>query len=98
MNTGTLQAESLSIFLDKSGRGKWSLPAGSAFRVEHALKTQRYTGVSHAWLVTAKPENQNKQQGYFRRTLAHDNQGIISFETKLVQVFKIPVSVFTEKN
>ena len=56
----TLRAESLSIFLDKSGRRKKTLPAGSRFRVEHALKIQTYLGVGHAWLVTAKPQNQNK--------------------------------------
>ena len=45
----TLKAESLSmIFLDKSGRGKLTLPASSTFRVEHALKIQTYSGVSHA--------------------------------------------------
>ena len=33
----SLRAESLSISLDKSGRGKNTLPAGSTFPVKHAL-------------------------------------------------------------
>ena len=45
--TNTLQVESPLIFLDQSGRGR-RLPGSSTFRVEHALKIQTYSGVSHA--------------------------------------------------
>ena len=70
----TLRADSLSIFLNNSGRGRKTLPAASAFRIERALKIQTYSGVNHAWLVAAKPKNQNKQLGYFWTTLANTQQ------------------------
>ena len=34
----SMSSESLSIFLDKSGKGKKTLPAASTFRIKHALK------------------------------------------------------------
>ena len=43
-----LRAESLSIFLDKSGRVNKTLPAASTFRIERALTIQKYSGVRHA--------------------------------------------------
>ena len=73
----TLQAKSLLIFLDKSGRGKNTLLAAVTFFIEHALKIQlSQFGVSHALPVTTKPKK-NSWDIFEQHWQTRDNQGII---------------------
>ena len=44
----TLRAESLSIFIDKSGRGKKTLLTACTFHIEHALTVNIVFDVSHS--------------------------------------------------
>ena len=81
------------------GKRKETLRASSTFRVEHVLKIQTYSGVSHARLVTAKPQNQKKTVGIFSNNSGKNMTTKESFPSKLkiVQVFKLPFQFLLKK-
>ena len=78
-----MRAESLSIFPEKS-----ALPAAS-IQGHFVLSMQMYLGVSHAWPVTAKPPNENKQSEYSNNSGKHKqglrNESLVTISLELRQ-------------
>ena len=87
----TLRAESLSIFLDESGKGKKTLSAASTFRIEYALKIQMY-------LLSARMTSNQKTNISEQLWKTHDNQGIIPLETQDSSYPWNAISIFTERD